>query len=424
MEEFPQNNNKEEAPEVRAQERLVVDEKVRLQSEKIESSLVLWSFSQRLPKMLRGIALGAMLSVASFSEESGRIPRKIQEVTVETTATLEASESVADIVRSEFGFSIEELEQKGFKIEVPIISKSGEYLVHLKQAHYNKSISSKHANDVILPVQKKIESLLRDLKQKDTFVGPLYCEGIAKEHPEFIELLDALNFPIAEGVFKTLLGIAEDVEEREDGRSQFDILAYALRFRALEYLKANGPIEGSKGEWIEELLREPVISEDEMNIVYGAGYKLAAEGVIDIFGAENEDVNSRGCDALARYQQLSESVFDQKNIVIPEGLNLEELQKFLVEYKHQNLRLVEELDQAYEEYEKSVMTDREAVVMDILGNIPDGGSAPAQWKGNKFLIYGALHDFSDDVEKFGNKNKLEVGLITFEPTEAVKFLTY
>jgi len=294
----------------------------------------------------------------------------------------------------------------GFEPFLQVKNSKGRYIVHIGQIHPRPDSESQITDtERVARTQKNIEDIL----EKGKFEA-IFAEGLCEEDKEilqyFKEVKETMFDPIPPDpkAWQELATAYYQVKEKiqgTEGKSWLVVLNYIMieKIKSLEnYFAANpsqmNPEEQdlfNRGYETSKELEEHIEDKDFYSSL-GTGLKLFIDVKAEIYPAETLKENLQAFEAFDEYQRVSR----------------------LTEKTHHSKSVTgvqNELAKESDNYDKQIITDREEVALKLISQHP---SFPAI--GNFALIYGAAHDFSQEVEKFNLETPDQsIGLIYLAP---------
>lgn len=324
----------------------------------------------------------------------------------------------AAYIEKELGFDFAERATKnGFTFSLDVKNPEGKYVVHIGQthAHYDREKKEITWSQNQIASQKNIEKLLLSFNQSSP--ATVFTEGVACEEKDSsdMESAKALN-QLLSTVEKTeithekaerLLNVLKTATHalavyRETKTTLQPYLVASAIIKLTENIKLKAPQEFIKGNaklaaieaQIQTIRQTSGLTPEDMPYTAGAVQKLYAEGKIILRGSEKLSTNLEGATALEAYKNA--------------GLSLKQARTEL-----EIQEAVKKIRETKKLFEKHSKEDREAVALEIIQK----GVAASKEKIIP-LVYGAAHDFQDQVEIRNNEHpEHRLGLITLQPID-------
>lgn len=347
-------------------------------------------------------AFGNVLRQKVRGEEKHAVPAILERYPREIIET--SSRELGKILDFDPGaFSFEPFKQ--------VKNSKGRYIVHIGQIHREPDPESVVTDsEKVARTQKNIENILEKGKFEAIFV-----EGVCEENKEifeyFREVKETMFDPIppdskAWQELATNYYQVKEIIEGTKAESLLVVLNYIMieKIKIFENYFAANPLQMSPEEQdlfskgyetskaVEELIFVSQFEDKNFYSSLGAGLKVFIDGKAEIYPAETIEENLQAFGTLDEYQRVFQLMGKTHHPKSVTGV--------------QN-----ELAKESGNFEKQTMTDREEVALELISQHP---SFPAI--GNFALVYGAAHDFSQEVEKFNLENPDQsIGLIYLAP---------
>jgi len=341
-----------------------------------------------------GTLVGSL--ILSEQEETPRLP---------TRFAREAEKVKPGVFREILGF---EPKICGFEPVMQINNKNKRFIVHIGQFHPAAGSLAIIRSEEIAQNQRNIERVLEQGQFEAIFV-----EGVSEESKEILVYLRKIK----ERMFDPLKPDALAWQQLVDHYFQVEGIAKEHQCpicqAILDYIVLNKIKELENDFQTQPLIVKPEEQEvfvsayeiaksieilasshqgRESEAVLEAPFRMFIDGKIEIYPTETLKENQEAAVALSEYEKKLnqlDSFKDKKAVSL----------------------LTKEIVEEENNFEKQAMDDREKVAIDLISQHP--AFAPGQ----KFaLVYGAVHDFSQEVNQFNQENpNLAVGLIYLAP---------
>lgn len=307
---------------------------------------------------------------------------------------------------------------KNFHIEIQLDDEEGQgnYILHIGQTHSHpmEGLFGLMVREKAVATQRKIEELLLSLKVKgiNAFFIEGHAEGDGLEWSKrfLIKTKRALsNIELnLKGLDQLALLYLERSKLSQEWPSLREYLVYLFmqKINEIEEHRRTNPslYEGGGArvyDVLKELLETSFEGEGPDTPYYrGAARKLYYEGLIDVLPAETEEANARAKKAMEKREEM-------KNLHAERFVALTPAER---KGDSEFARIKRELEQAEADFNLA----NEAREDIALAKIEEYAS---QVGNRKFvpLIYGEVHDFSNNLEIFNGKSDKKFGLIKLTP---------
>lgn len=397
----------------------------------------------RLKKFMRtataALMLGGIGKTAYDLKEAKNDIREQEIAQVEQAE--EFDQKKAELIEQRVGFDLhEKAAEANFDAKMEIGNESGEYVVVVRQTHHTSDMLARiTGQDEILESQKNIYIFLNSIisSSEDAEIT-LYDEGTYAESMETYEFLEKTvkrinNLPptietvealirlqwaisdYGEGIRINLHGIVnkkmadtlEYIQNDPDALEQAQAVytkefenkksAYTLTDDLDSFDDSSDVIEAYKNK-IENVFVDDFyldyskFSKEERALAHGATEKLFFEGKLNIRPAESKWLNNDGFGVIHRLDDLIDQLREADS---------EDAKKFIRE----------QISQTKGVYDEHIYDRREDfAIRQITSQMDQDGTRL------NFLVYGADHEFKDNVEKWNEENPdKKIGLITLSP---------
>ncbi len=362
---------------------------------------------ERVKKYLRILLAGAILT------SGGKMAYEKYEEHTEEKATIEYVKSSG---------LLEIAEKSGFDLKVDVANGDGPYIAHIGYMHSYKletpsaELLNELLHDAILQNNQDSERLLIALKEKnEPRKAVVFTEGYDEKSIGFFEFISAEKnkitaIGISEGAIGELSDIISGLPPKEKlpkvARTSFEYLVS----KKLSELSLNGiSLDNKRLAVLKSICEKKLGSFDlrsinERILKEGSALKLYIDGQYQIVPAENSEVIDEIRQEEATLSNLSRKLGELAKLA---KAGSKEASEKYGKLAFQYIILKERL------HKDKVLSARENYAVKL---IRSAAAAQKADRGVISMLYGASHDFSDNVKE---NNRLDggtkIGLITFLP---------
>jgi hypothetical protein len=361
----------------------------------------------RIKNYLRILLAGAMLTFGS------KVLYEKYEEHVEKQATKEY------ILKSSLQ---EKAEKAGFDFKVDVPNGNGLYIVHIGYTHsYNKGKIPKGElidilfHDFIVKGNKSAEQFLLSLKDKDTIPLVVFTEGYDEQSFGFLEFISSerdkiMSVEADERAVEKIINIINDLptqgELPRDARISFE---YLVSKKLSELSRNNISISNEQLSVLRNVCEQKLglfdmSSIDERMLKVGAAMKMFIDNECIIAPVESSIIREEIIKLEATLSSLANKLGQLKELAHKGSKEASaEYNKIALQYDTLRATL-------FREY---VLDARENFAVRLIKDI----AAQAKIKHGVIpMLYGAGHDFSDNVKNLNESDRKEkIGLITLVP---------